>query len=64
VCVCVCVCVSVCVFLLLTGFSIPVGNCLPAFCFASVGEQAFCSHAIEAERLGCGIWLMSIFLAD
>lgn len=46
---------------------IPMGNCLAGFRLASAGyqeESGHFVHTVEAKCLGCGIWLMSIFLAN
>ena len=46
---------------------IPMGNCLAGLCLASAGDQeesGHLVHTVEAKCLGCGIWLMSIFLAN
>ena len=43
---------------------IPMRNYLAGFCLASAGDQEESGHFVhtgEAECLGCGIWLMSIF---
>lgn len=58
----VCACVSV-----PDRVPIPMGNCLAGFSLASAGDQEESGHFVhtaEAKCLGCGIWLMSIFLAN